>query len=68
MNGPIVFLTLPEVLMRLGCGKTWLYEQTDPLLKPVRRGRENRWPEVNIVAYQKKELAASGVELATGEV
>lgn len=56
MSEPIVFLRLEEVERRLGRKKSWIYAKLP--IRPVKQGRENYWPEHEIVAYQQRLMDA----------
>lgn len=54
---PLVLLPLAEVERRVGRKKTWIYSRPD-FPRPVKVGRDNRWPEHEIQAYIQRLMDA----------
>lgn len=57
MTEPIVLLPLAEVERRLGRKKSWIY-MTKDFPKPVKLGKQNRWPEHEVQAYIQRLIEA----------
>lgn len=56
----IYFLRLPEVLKRVGYGEAHLYAliKSGAFPKPIRHGKHNVWPDIEIHAWQHERMAA----------
>ena len=55
------FLRLPDVLDRVGLGRTKVYEMIGEgsFPPPIKQGRLSLWPESRVVAWQTAVMAAA---------